>query len=176
MYNTTEIEAYWQAYLASLPTTVTPLTAYEVWSFGHTADLADRLGNLAKAGVKTATTSLMWSYEAEQAPVPRVGNISIILDGKGSPLCIIETVTVEIKAFDTVDERFACDEGEGDRSLVYWRQAHWEVYAADCAALGRTPTEDMPVVFERFRVIYPRSQMFVTNLDERHRTRSVAGA
>jgi uncharacterized protein YhfF len=36
----------------------------------------------------------------------------------------METVDVFVVLFNEVPERFAYDEGEGDRSLVYWREAH----------------------------------------------------
>ena len=155
MSNKHLIEDYWQAYLASLPdTTPHPAGYCEAWSFGSTPELAKQLGGLVKAGIKTATSSLAWSYEAENASLPQVGTISIITDGAGWPLCIIETVETEVKAFSAVDERFAYDEGEGDRSLGYWQRVHWKVFSAECAVIGRKPAEDMPIVCERFRVLY----------------------
>jgi uncharacterized protein YhfF len=148
------MDSFWQAYLDSLPNTAPHPTAYDAWSFGHTPELADRLGALVQAGTKTATSSLAWSYEAENKALPQVGALSLILDGNQNPLCLIETTQVEIKAFNQVEAQFAYDEGEGDRSLAYWRQVHWQVYAAECASLGRQPADDMPLVCERFRVIF----------------------
>ncbi len=87
------------------------------------------------------------------AMISAVGDLSIITNWDGEPLCIIETTEVQVKAFNQVDEQHAYDEGEGDRSLAYWRQVHWQVFSAECAALGRKPTEDMPLVCERFRVV-----------------------
>jgi uncharacterized protein YhfF len=149
-----QVELVWQAYLASLPETAPHPTDYEAWSFGHTPEVATRLGALAKAGIKTATSSPGWCYEAENETLPQVGALSIILDGDQDPLCIIETIQIEIKAFNQVDEQFAYDEGEGDRSLAYWRQVHWKAFSVECADIGRIPSEDMPVVCERFRVIF----------------------
>ncbi|MBN1887656.1 MAG: ASCH domain-containing protein [Thermoflexales bacterium] len=153
-----QLELFWQAYLASLPETTPHPTDYEAWSFGHTQEVANQLGDLAKAGIKTATSSLVWCYEAENEILPQVGALSIILDGDQNPLCIIETTQVEIKAFNQVDGQFAYDEGEGDRSLAYWRQVHWQAFSAECADIRRIPSEDMPVVCERFRVIFSPHQ------------------
>jgi uncharacterized protein YhfF len=86
--------------------------------------------------------------------VPQVGDLSIITNWDGDPLCIIQTTEVEIKPYNAVDPPFAYDEGEGDRSLAFWRAAHWRFFSRECASLGREPAEDMPVVCERFRVVF----------------------
>jgi uncharacterized protein YhfF len=44
----------------------------------------------------------------------------VMRDGSGMP----RTIELTQWRFDEVDERFALDEGEGDRTLAYWRQAH----------------------------------------------------
>ena len=54
-----------------------------------------------------------------------------------------------------VDADFAAAEGEGDGSLDYWRAAHWAYFSRRCEALGRAPSNDMPVILERFALIYP---------------------
>ncbi|MCL4237564.1 MAG: ASCH domain-containing protein [Anaerolineae bacterium] len=124
------------------------------WYFCDNQADADELGDLVRRGIKTATCSLLWLYEAENERVPEPGDRSIITDWEGRPLCIIETTEVTIRPYDKVDARFAYDEGEGDRSLAYWRTAHWRFFTRECADLGRTPAEDMPLVCERFRVVY----------------------
>jgi hypothetical protein len=52
---------------------------------------------------------------------------------------------------------FAVSEGEGDRSLEYWREAQRRYFTRECQSAGREFTEDMPVVCERFRVVYRRA-------------------
>lgn len=149
-----EVGAFWQSYLASLPEgPKSPVISYEAWSFCDSEEAANELGDLVKAGTKTATCSLVWAYEAEDEELPTIGDLSIVTNWEGEPLCIIETIEVEIKAFNEVDDRFAYDEGEGDRSLAYWRAVHWEVFSRECAAIGRKPVETMPLICERFRVI-----------------------
>ena len=41
--------------------------------------------------------------------------------GAAQPRCVIETTEVTYRRFDDVDAAFAYEEGEGDRSLAYWR-------------------------------------------------------
>lgn len=149
-----DIVAFWQAYLASLPLNAASAATYTAWGFGHTVEDADVLGDLVVRGIKTATCSLMWMYEAEQEPLPQAGDLSIILDGVGAPLCIIETTALQVRAYQDVDAQFAYDEGEGDRSLAYWRDVHWRYFAEECASIGREASMEMPVLCERFKVVF----------------------
>jgi uncharacterized protein YhfF len=119
---------------------------------------ASGFGCQVSGSLSTATCSALWELEAEGEPVPRPGEVSIVLDGTGEPLCIIETTEVEVRRFDEVDEAFARDEGEGDRSLAYWREAHRGFFSRTLPGIGRRFSEDMPLVCERFRVIYGGSR------------------
>ena len=150
------IEDFWQSYLSGLaadsPLRIQPMPP--AWGFGNSPEMADELGSLVYQGIKTATCSLLWEHDFDGEPLPKVGELSIVLDGDERPLCLIETVDVSIRPYNQVDERFAYDEGEGDRSLQYWRQAHWQFFSKICAQIQHTPEESMPLVCERFRLVY----------------------
>jgi uncharacterized protein YhfF len=149
------IDTFWQRYLATLPaTSPTRNEQYVAEGWGDSPRMADELGVLIASGTKTATCSALWEYEAEGEPLPSVGLKTIVLDGNGDPLCIVETTEVKIRPYDEVDARFAYEEGEGDRSLAYWRDAHWRYFSRTLPNVGREPTTEMPLVCERFRVIY----------------------
>ena len=152
---TDRVEAYWQRFLASLPVD-SPYHqhGYNAEKWGDHRELAEELGTLIAAGTKTASCSSLWEWEAEGNPIPEVGLITIVLNWEGAPLCIIETVEVEIKPYNQVDAQFAYEEGEGDRSIQYWREAHWRYFSRTLAAIDREPSEDMSLVCERFRVVY----------------------
>jgi uncharacterized protein YhfF len=146
-----------EAYRSTLPAGCPQLSApWVAEGFGDGPELADRLSALVLTGVKTATCSSLWEWEASGDPLPRVGLLTVVLDGAGLPLGIIETIEVRILAFDRVDGDFAREEGEGDRTLAYWRRAHWEYFLRTLARLGRSPREDMPLVCERIRLVHPR--------------------
>lgn len=150
-----KIEAYWRAYLGTLPEdSPARREAYESWAFGDGPGMADELGALVVSGRKTATCCALWEVEADEESMPQPGGKSVILDGEGEPLCIIETTEVEVRRFEEVDARFASDEGEGDRSLEYWRGAHRRFFTRTLPRIGREFAEDMPLVCERFGVIY----------------------
>jgi len=150
-----KIEQFWQVYLADCPEDAAGQSAYVAEPFGDNPQLADELGQLIVQGVKTATCSALWEWEAEGSPLPEVGLMTIVLNGRNQPLCIIETIEVTIRPFNEVDEQFAYEEGEGDRSLAAWREGHWRYFSRVLPKIGRIPTQDMPLVCERFRVVYP---------------------
>jgi len=136
--------------------TVSETVPPQAWSFGDEPELAERLLDAVLAGDKTATTSAQWDYDAEGAPMPVVGELSILLDGASHPRALIRTTSVETRAFGEVDEDFAAAEGEDDRTLESWRAGH-EAYFRRNLPEGREFSEDMPVVCERFELLYPRS-------------------
>jgi uncharacterized protein YhfF len=128
---------------------------YEAFAFGDSAALADELAALVLQGRKRATASALWTYQAEGKPLPRPGQLSIVTRSDGVPLCVIETLAVEVVPFDQVSADFAATEGEGDGSLAFWREAHTQFFSRECAQAGQAFQPDMPVVCERFRLRYP---------------------
>ena len=124
---------------------------YEAWAFGVDADM---LANLVLIGEKTATTSAFPLYESEKEPLPEVGEYSIILDSKDNAVCIIKTAKVYVVPFKEVTAEHAYKEGEGDKSLEYWRAVH-EKFFTDCLSeAGMLFSGDMKVVCEEFDVVY----------------------
>jgi uncharacterized protein YhfF len=150
------VEAFWRTYLESLPAGAErPAAPDSVWYFADNQETADALGELVMAGVKTATCSSLWVYEAEGEAPPVVGELSVVTNWAGDPLCVIETTEVRIRPFNEVDAQFAYDEGEGDRSLAYWRREHVKFFSRELAEIGREVSETMPLVCERFRKVFP---------------------
>ncbi|MEL6151962.1 MAG: ASCH domain-containing protein [Chloroflexota bacterium] len=152
----TTVEQFRADYLATLPDDHPHHSAtFDAWGFGDSPEMMDELGALVLNGPKRATASIVIEYEAEGEPIPPVGDISIILDGQENPLCIIETTEITIAPLNSVDTQFAWDEGEGDRTVAWWLDAHRRFFQRTCEANGWAFADDMDTVFERFRVIYP---------------------
>ncbi len=72
----------------------------------------------------------------------------VMLNGSGVPKAILETVELIQKRFSEVDEAFAFDEGEGDRTLAYWRAAHRSYFER-----RGTFSPDMLLYCERFHLV-----------------------
>jgi uncharacterized protein YhfF len=113
------------------------------FAFGDNPTLADQLVELVIKGVKTATCST-----EDELDTSASGERWIVLDGRGEPRCVIETTEVMHRRFNEVDANFASDEGEGDRSLAYWRDAHRAYFGR----YGRF-SEDMKLTCERLRLV-----------------------
>lgn len=149
------VKNYWQKFLSTLP----PDSPYHSKTYiaegwGDSPEMADELGALIAQGIKTGTCSALWEWEAEGNPIPEKGLVTVVINGRGEPLCIVETVEVSIRNYNEVDADFARAEGEGDFSLDYWRAAHKRFFTRTLAKIGKEFSEDMPLVCERFRVIY----------------------
>lgn len=132
---------------------VTGAVAPQAWSFGDDARLADELLALVLAGRKTATSTALVEFTASDEPLPRVGDVSIVVDSAGDPRALLRTTAVEVVPFDRVDAEHAAAEGEDDLSLESWRREH-EVYWRRVLGDDGFSTS-MDVVMERFELVYP---------------------
>jgi uncharacterized protein YhfF len=130
-----------------------PTRALDVFYFGNTPALAAKLAHLVVKRVKRGTTAWIEAAERDGSTLPAVGLVSIVTDGFGYPLCAIQSEQVDRIRFGDVDATQAFIEGEGDRSLEDWRDAHLHYFTAEAASLGLTFTEDSLVAFEHFRVL-----------------------
>lgn len=126
------------------------------WAFGDSPELADELLDLVLTGTKTATASAVWEYESDGTPLPREGDLSIILDGRGHPRALVRTTAVRVLPFAEVDAEHAWLEGDGDRSLESWRADHQAYFDRGLAAHGAEFNRTLPVVVEHFQLRWPR--------------------
>jgi len=118
------------------------------WAFGDSKQTANALCELVLAGTKTATSNPLYSYELNDEPVPEPGERSVVLDGTNRARCVIEYVEVEAIPFEDVDAKFAAEEGEGDKSLKYWRATNQKIFERQGYF-----SPDMLLVCARFRVV-----------------------
>lgn len=143
-------EEMWNTFVAAHPEAAK--AAYEAWCYG--GDAADELARLTADSIKTATASAYPLYELEQEELPRAGEYNVILLTDGTALCITKTTKVNLVPYRDVSGDHAFREGEGDRSLSYWRKVHEAFFTEELASAGLTFTEDMTVVCEEFQVVF----------------------
>ena len=149
---TAATEAFWRDFLSHAG----PGHAdYQVVAFGDDSGMASSLAGLVVAGRKRATASLARDYADGRLPRPAVGDFVVVVDGAGAPQCIWRTTEVAIKPLDSVDARFAWDEGEGDRSRDGWLAMHRRYFARQAAREGFPMHDAIETVFERFTVVWP---------------------
>ena len=128
----------------------------EAWAFGAAPDL---LAELVAKGVKTATASAYDKYVHYEEELPKVGDLDMVLDGQGQAIAVIETTKVTVLPFREVSADHAYKEGEGDRSLTYWRQVHEELFTKWLADIGLTFSPESKVVLEEFHVVYAPAEI-----------------
>lgn len=113
----------------------------KTWCFGIDND---KLVELVLSGEKTATTSL---YDKDN--IPKVGEKSILVYENKKEACITETKEVIITQFKNITEELAKLEGEGDKSLDYWRKTHYKFFKS----IDSNFNENSIIIFEIFEVI-----------------------
>ena len=152
MSDTATVERFWRTFCTRHG--IDPGTRRDVFAFGDDPAMQDELLELILHGPKRATAGLVLEHELAGDPLPVAGAFSVVLDGAGRPRAVIRTTAVDIRPFSEVDAAFAWDEGEDDRTLASWREGHWRYFTRACARLGRTFSEDLPVVLERFTLVW----------------------
>jgi uncharacterized protein YhfF len=143
----------WDAYRAEHAAAEEELPSVE--AFGDSVELANELLDLVLAGTKRATASLVREFADDGQELPRIGSHWIACDGSGRPRVVLRSTELRLGPVDSVDDRFAQDEGEGDRSRSDWLAGHGRYWTRTEAARGRDWTPSAEVVFERFSVVWP---------------------
>ena len=146
------INEFWQDFLTSANKDSS--TKYvNCFHFELTEEWADKLLELVLSGKKKATASSLYSYEIEGENTPQAGDYSIVTDWKGNPRCVIQTTAVTILPFNEITFDICKREGEDD-TLESWQKGHRNFFTEEGKTLGYSFSENMPVVFEDFEVVF----------------------
>lgn len=149
------VEEMWLSYLKTLDENKeTTKKSYTAWHFCNDEKSANELAELVLQGTKRGTASLNYWYKEGKEKLPKTGEYSIIINWQGIAKCIIKTTKIEIIPFKDVTEKFASIEGEGDKSLDYWRNVHRIYFEDELKEIGKEFNEDMEIVCEEFEVVY----------------------
>ena len=116
------------------------------WQFGDSPALADELLQRVLYGDKTATCGSYVAYQQEKSPM--VGDYNVILNGRGEPACVIRTLSLKLTRYCDVTAEMAALEGEGDKSLAFWREGHRAFFTRE-----GTFSPQMWLVFEEFDLV-----------------------
>ena len=142
------------------PDEPTELLGMPAFGFADAGPVRDELTAAVLAGEKTATTSLAVDYVIDGAPLPTVGERSVVYGSDLQPVAIIETTAWRLWTIGLVDDAFAAAEGEGYADAQAWRIAHEESWATYVEAYRRAlhdpdfaVTTSTVVVCEWFRLI-----------------------
>ena len=105
----------------------------------------DKLIKLVLSGKKRATSSLY----TDDAKLPIIGEKSIICYDNDSAACTIQTIDYKILKFNEMTEKYAKLEGEGDLSLDYWKNVHYNFFKS----IDSSFNEESKIIFEIFELV-----------------------
>ncbi len=123
---------------------------------GSTKQMCDLLLGLVLGEEKTCTYSLH-EFVEEEGGVPRPGDWIVFLDADWSPRCLVELHDCEQLAFNEVSKRHTAGEGPAAREVKVWQDIHRAYWGKWLTARGQSFREDIPVVWQAFRLLYPLS-------------------
>ena len=148
---TAEIKSFWNSFISKNPS-LNHLSSYkyEAFNFGDSKKMADEIGKLVLSGKKTATSSLLKAYAGYEDELPKIADYSILCDGDERPIAITYTTSLSLVPFLSVDQKHAFLEGEGDRTLDFWRTEHLEFFNRNYPNF----TEKDLVICEQFEVVF----------------------
>ena len=149
---TPRTDAFWQAFVREMGVD----GGYDIVAFGNTRAMATELADLVVAGPKRATAGLRRDFDAWDEPLPVIGGHVVVVDGAGVPRAIWRTTEVRFGPLSSVDDAFAWDEGEGDRTRADWLRLHRAYFTAQAEREGFAFDDSIETVFERFTIVWPK--------------------
>ena len=120
---------------------------FEVFSFGYSPVMADELLSLVLEGKKTATVSVILEGE----PIPKIGDVSLVLNSNGEPKCEIKTTFLTTEPFKDLTWDMVKLEGEDD-TFEQWRAGNFGFWKRDSIKRGYNFSDETPITFEIFEV------------------------
>ncbi len=113
---------------------------------------------LIRQGDKTGTFSLPWLIDAGAHAPTGVGMHIVLVNFSGAPQLLMRVTEVWKKRFGDIDERDTAVDGSPVRDLSVWKPLHREYWGPMLARHSLEVTDDMPVLVERFSLIYDAQQ------------------
>ncbi len=126
----------------------------EAYYFCDNEKDANECADLVVNKIKRATATSLWWFKKNNTPLPKAGDQAIITDWKGTPRAIIETIKIFPTPYKQVTPEFAATEGEGDKSLEFWKKVHKAYYQREMKPYGDKFDESMIIICEYFKTIY----------------------
>ena len=147
--------ALWDSFAAKNPVYKAYKTPESFFFWDNETD-ANQCAELVVNGIKKATATSLWWFEKNESKLPQTGDLSIVTDWYGNAMAIIKTTKVEQIPYNKITAKFAEIEGEGDKSLAYWKKVHKAYYTREMKAYNKHFDERMIIVCEHFKSVFTR--------------------
>jgi uncharacterized protein YhfF len=146
-----EIQAFWLEYQRACGVQV---EGFSATAYGSSRAVADELAALIRRGEKRAHATLERDFDDDD--LPRPGEHIVVLDGRGTPQAIVRVRHVERRYFNDIDDEFAFECGEGDRTLAWWLVAYRQEFAERAEREGFQVGERAVLILEFFDLVWPQ--------------------
>lgn len=156
--NNISVDNLWNSFLESHPENKIKELPESFYFCDNEKD-ANECADLVVKGIKQATATSLWWFEKNNELQPKVGDQYVITDWDGNAKAVIETTKIEQVAYNKVKAEFAEIEGEGDKSLEYWKAVHEAYYKREMEPNGDSFSEEMIIVCEYFKTIFTNSEV-----------------
>lgn len=130
------------------------ITQFQVRSFGGSAAMSDTIIALIASGEKTGTFSLEAEFEGFPERRPVVGGLVVVTHFEGPPVLLYRLTEVSSVPYRDIGLQHVVVEGPNARVVDVWRAIHWPYWGAMLQTKGRKPSMQMPVVFQRFKLLF----------------------
>jgi uncharacterized protein YhfF len=151
---TQTLHDFWLSARAVVPSL--PPGGYKVRTFGRSAEMATTLVKLIASGEKTGTFALAAEYERDPSARPNPGDYFIVTWFDGQPALVYRVTEVATVAYNAIGPVHVAVEGPNGRQVDVWRKIHWPYWGGIMRDWGQEPSETMPIVFQRFQLLYQR--------------------
>lgn len=106
------------------------------------------------SGAKTGTVSLPWVAEQQGLAAPKPGDCFILIHFDGTPALLMRLVKVETVAYKDIGPEHTVLDGPQVRAMDVWMPLHTRFFENLLKPYGLQVTDDMPIWFETFEVLY----------------------
>lgn len=152
--STTALSAFAAAARAARPDLNYPLEALEPRWIGLDAETTLQIFELIRTGDKRGTFTLPWIVERTGSPVPRVGQLLVLIDMDGTPVLLTRVTRVDRALFGAVTAEHTAIDGSPVRDPAVWVPLHTVYWNGHLAPFGLSVSPDMPFWIEEFELVY----------------------
>jgi uncharacterized protein YhfF len=122
---------------------------------GWNSETSNRICDYVLVGEKVGTFSTPWLHKAHPSMKPDIGEYVLLHNYDGVPKALLQTRALKLLPFKRIDGTHTAIDGPGVRDLEAWRKVHIGYWNGLLEPLGKKVVDEMPVIVERFRCVYP---------------------
>lgn len=149
-----QLDGFWAQARAACPDAGLA-ASYQVRWIGLDDETTQQIFELIAAGDKTGTFTLPWVVERTGQPDPAEGDCIILIAFDGTPTQLVRLTHIQRVPFGAITAEHTAVDGTPVRALEVWKPLHTQYWNAMLAPWSMTVSEDMPVLIEKFELLFP---------------------